>query len=69
MDHTSLKVPYFSQWETPDMTLPILSERGIGAASGSALAQFGCGNDRGVCPLAGQCLRHGVPEDDSCRPW
>lgn len=26
MGHTSLKVPYFSQWETPDMTLPILSE-------------------------------------------
>lgn len=26
MDHTSLNVPYFSQWEMPDMTLPILSE-------------------------------------------
>ncbi|MGK9283145.1 hypothetical protein [Sinorhizobium meliloti] len=26
MHRTSLKVSYFSQWETPDMTLPILSE-------------------------------------------
>ena len=26
MDHRTLDVPYFSQWETPEMTLPVLSE-------------------------------------------
>ncbi|WP_026617511.1 C39 family peptidase [Ensifer aridi] len=26
MDYRNLDVPYFSQWETPEMTLPVLSE-------------------------------------------
>ncbi|MBB3590813.1 hypothetical protein FHX08_001157 [Rhizobium sp. BK529] len=29
MDHRALDVPYFSQWETPEMTLPVLAEGAI----------------------------------------
>jgi len=29
MDHRELDVPYFSQWETPEMTLPVLAEGAV----------------------------------------